>query len=88
MKQLLMNGQERAGSGGPTVYDIPEFFVLDASFSGEELYFPLGDTTRLQATALERVRSAIPQTSGPSRRNHSSNDPPSIERRTADDVHF
>jgi hypothetical protein len=53
-----------AGSGGPTVYDIPEFFVLDASFSGEELYFPLGDTTMLQATALERVRSAIPQLQG------------------------
>lgn len=49
-----------AGIGGPTIYDIPEFFIVDASFSGEELYFPLGDTTMPQSIALERVRSVIP----------------------------
>lgn len=53
-----------AGTGGPTIYDIPEFFIVDASFSGEELYFPLGDTTMPQSTALERVRSALPQLQG------------------------
>lgn len=53
-----------AGSGGPTIYDIPEFFVVDASFIGEELYFPLGDTAMPQAQALEKVRNAIPQLNG------------------------
>lgn len=53
-----------AGSGGPTIYDIPEFFVVDASFSGEELYFPLGDNTMPQSIALERVRSVVPQLHG------------------------
>jgi superfamily II DNA or RNA helicase len=52
------------GTGGPTIYDIPEFFIVDASFSGEELYFPLGDTTMPQSTALERVRSVVPQLQG------------------------
>ena len=50
-----------AGTGGPIIYDIPEFFIIDAQFSGEELYFPLGDTTMPQSQALERVRNAIPQ---------------------------
>lgn len=53
-----------AGTGGPTIYDIPEFFIVDASFSGEELYFPLGDTTIPQSIALERVRSVVPQLQG------------------------
>lgn len=55
-----------AGSGGPVIYDIPEFFIVDASFSGEELYFPLGDALMPQATAVERVRSAVPQLEGQS----------------------
>lgn len=55
-----------AGAGGPTIYDIPEFFIVDASFSGEELYFPLGDTAMPQAKALEKVRSAVPQLHGQS----------------------
>jgi superfamily II DNA or RNA helicase len=50
-----------AGTGGPIIYDIPEFFIIDASFSGEELYFPLGDTTMPQSQALERVRNSVPQ---------------------------
>lgn len=50
-----------AGTGGPIIYDIPEFFIVDASFSGEELYFPLGDTTMPQSQVLERVRSSVPQ---------------------------
>lgn len=53
-----------AGTGGPTIYDIPEFFIVDASFSGEELYFPLGDTLTPQATVLEKVRGAVPQLEG------------------------
>ena len=53
-----------AGAGGPTIYDIPEFFIVDASFSGEELYFPLGDTTMSQSIALERVRSVVPHLQG------------------------
>ena len=53
-----------AGAGGPTIYDIPEFFIVDASFSGEELYFPLGDTTMPQSIALERVRSVVPHLQG------------------------
>lgn len=50
-----------AGTGGPIIYDIPEFFIIDASFSGEELYFPLGDTTMPQSQALERIRNSVPQ---------------------------
>lgn len=50
-----------AGSGGPIIYDIPEFFIVDASFSGEELHFPLGDTTMPQSQAVDRVRKSIPQ---------------------------
>jgi superfamily II DNA or RNA helicase len=50
-----------AGTGGPIIYDIPEFFIVDASFSGEELYFPLGDTAMPQSQALELVRSSVPQ---------------------------
>jgi superfamily II DNA or RNA helicase len=52
------------GTGGPTIYDIPEFFIVDASFSGEELYFPLGDTAISQSKALQRVRDAVPQLNG------------------------
>lgn len=52
------------GTGGPIIYDIPKFFIVDASFSGEELYFPLGDTLMSQSTVLERVRSAVPQLQG------------------------
>lgn len=48
------------GTGGPLIYDIPEFFIIDASFNGEELYFPLGDTTMPQSQAVERVRNAVP----------------------------
>lgn len=48
------------GAGGPIIYDIPEFFIIDACFSGEELYFPLGDTIMPQSQALERVRNAVP----------------------------
>ena len=49
-----------SGTGGPLIYDIPEFFIIDASFNGEELYFPLGDTTMPQSQAVERVRNAVP----------------------------
>lgn len=52
------------GTGGPVIYDIPKFFILDASFSGEELYFPLGGTLMPQTAALDRVRSAVPQLQG------------------------
>lgn len=50
-----------AGAGGPTIYDIPEFFIVDASLSGEELYFPLGGTLMPQAKAIEKVRNSVPQ---------------------------
>lgn len=53
-----------AGSGGPKIYDIPEFFIIDAAFNGEELYFPLGGTMLPQGHALEKVRSAVPQLDG------------------------
>ena len=60
---------ERPGSGGshgPLIYDIPEFFVVDASFRGEELYFPLGGEMVPQAQALEKVRSTVPGLAGQS----------------------
>lgn len=55
-----------AGAGGPTIYDIPEFFIVDASLSGEELYFPLGDTLVPQTKAIEKVRNSVPQLQGQS----------------------
>lgn len=48
------------GTGGPLIYDIQEFFIIDAAFNGEELYYPLGDTTMPQSQAVERVRNAVP----------------------------
>lgn len=50
-----------AGPGGPIIYDIPEFFIVDASFSGEELHFPLGDTTMPQSQAVNKVRASLSQ---------------------------
>ena len=50
-----------AGPGGPIIYDIPEFFIVDASFSGEELHFPLGETTIPQSQAVNKVRASLPQ---------------------------
>lgn len=53
-----------AGNGGPVIYEIPEFFIIDASFNGEELYFPLGDRQVTQTQATSAVRSMIPVLSG------------------------
>lgn len=53
-----------SGSGGPAIYDIPEFFIVDASFNGEELYFPLGETVMPQSKVLDKVRAAVPQIQG------------------------
>lgn len=48
------------GHTGPLIYDIPEFFIIDASFSGEELYFPLGGQMLAQSKAAETVRTFVP----------------------------
>ena len=58
---------ERPGAGGesgPVIYDIPEFFIVDANFNGEELYFPLGDKRITQVQATSAVRNTIPALSG------------------------
>ena len=52
------------GSGGPIVYDIPEFFIVDAHFSGEQLFFPLGSQLLSQSTAVDKVRAAVPIAAG------------------------
>lgn len=60
-EEAVINERTGAGgAGGPLIYDIPEFFIVNASFNGEELYFPLGDTAVPQDQAVERVRAAVP----------------------------
>lgn len=49
-----------AGSGGPVIYDIPEFFIVDASFSGEEVYFPFGDKMLPKSEVMEKARTEVP----------------------------
>lgn len=61
-QEVVINERPGAGgAGGPVIYDIPEFFIIDAAYSGEELYFPLGDTTMAQSVAVEKVKQAVPQ---------------------------
>jgi len=51
----------RAASTDPTdvpvLYRIPEFFLLDATFAGAELFYPFGDETISEAEAVTKARS-------------------------------
>jgi superfamily II DNA or RNA helicase len=52
--QELSGDQERLSS--LPIYRIPEFFILDASFRGEELFYPFGDGMVSQSEAAAKAR--------------------------------
>lgn len=54
---------DEGGGGGHSdpIYGIPEFYILDAQFSGEELFYPFGDQGQLisQDEAMARARAGV-----------------------------
>lgn len=45
------------------IYRLPEFFILDARFSGEELYYPFGEGSSEKITvndAVQKARAGVP----------------------------
>lgn len=50
-------GATGGGGSGTPIYGIPEFYILDARFSGEELFYPFGDDGQIsEAQAIARAR--------------------------------
>lgn len=54
-------GTDSNGGGGSIpIYIIPEFYILDAQFSGEELFYPFGEDGKMSETeAVRRTRANV-----------------------------
>jgi superfamily II DNA or RNA helicase len=50
------------GDSSMPIYGIPEFYILDAEFKSEELFYPFGEEGRISETeATTRVRAGVPE---------------------------
>lgn len=44
------------------IYGLPEFYILDARFSGEELYYPFGEDGKVSVNdAVQKARATVPE---------------------------
>jgi superfamily II DNA or RNA helicase len=56
-----VDGGGGGGGGGTPVYPISDFYILDAGFVGEELFYPFGDGTISETEAMTKARQGVPQ---------------------------
>jgi hypothetical protein len=57
-----VDGGGRGGGGGGTpIYPISDFYILDAGFVGEELFYPFGDGSISETEAMSKARQGVPQ---------------------------
>ena len=64
-------GPEKVHRDPPSepIYGIPEFYILDAQFSGEELYYPFGEDGKEKVNvndAVQKARAGVPELAGAS----------------------
>ncbi len=57
----VIDGGGGGGGGGTPIYPISDFYILDAGFVGEELFYPFGDGSISEAEAMTKARQGVPQ---------------------------
>jgi superfamily II DNA or RNA helicase len=56
--------RESSDRKGPVIYDIRNFYIVDAKSNGEELYYPLGNSMLPKAAVIEKIRNSVLELQG------------------------